>query len=59
MDKENSAIFIMKGFSASNVISSYSASEVQGYLFTPHADFTVTAVGRRETNNKQFVIELK
>ncbi|WP_306108827.1 RHS repeat domain-containing protein [Pseudomonas sp. H3(2019)] len=59
MSGKTSVLFIIEGFSAANVISTYSATTVRGYVFTPHADFTVTAVGTRENKKGQYVVKLK
>ncbi|WP_256357086.1 RHS repeat domain-containing protein [Pseudomonas sp. PDM26] len=52
-------LITINGFSASNVISRYSVQSEKDLVFTPHADFVVTSIGKRESNQNQYVVNLK
>ncbi|PTR28154.1 insecticidal toxin complex protein TccC [Pseudomonas sp. GV085] len=52
-------LIAIKGFSASNVISRLSVQSEKDLVFTPHADFVVTSIGKRESNQNQYVVNLK
>lgn len=52
-------LITINGFSAANVISQYSVQSEKDLVFTPHADFVVTSIGKRESNQNQYVVNLK
>lgn len=51
-------MFIIEGFSASNVISKLSVSGEKDSVFTPHADFKVTNIGYSSENKGRVTIKL-
>ncbi|WGK93258.1 RHS repeat domain-containing protein [Pseudomonas migulae] len=53
--KESAVLFVITGFSAANVSSSYSASTVKTLVFTPHADFKVQDVGYSNVDNRVII----
>ncbi|WP_416739666.1 RHS repeat domain-containing protein [Pseudomonas sp. NFX71] len=55
---ESAVLFIISGFSAANVVSNYSASTVKTLVFTPYADFKVTAVGYSTEKEGRVIIKL-
>lgn len=52
-------LIAINGFSAANVNSPYSVRIEKDLVFTPHADFVVTGIGKRESNQNQYVVNLK
>ncbi len=49
----------IRGFSASVMTSSLTADGEQERIFSPHADFKVSAMGTRATNSAQYLIRLE